>query len=272
MRKLILLTLAAGAAFPTAALAQVHHPGPPPGHMVQGGMTMHHGGRGMHPGPNFPHRRLHRGFVIHPFWFGPQFHIQNWQMYGFADPGRDRRWVRYYDDAYLIDGDGRVTDERYGLDWDEYGERWEMADGIPHYYGRGDYHPGDEDREWAERHRGRDHGGYDQGGGYAHAGGGHGYGAAPPCGGPAPCGGGYGYGASPCHPAPNPCGGYGYGYYGWGVAYPIVIETTVWGGATYYEEVTEEVVEVRERPRRRYHRPPPPRPRPRPRPPAGERG
>src|SRR5687768_18603626 len=126
MRKLFLLTLAAGAALPTAALAQGHHPGMPPGHMVHGGsgMTMQHGGGfmhpGMHPGPNFPHRRLHRGFVIHPFWFGPQFHIQNWQMYGFADPGRDRRWVRYYDDAYLIDGDGRVVDERYGLDWDEY--------------------------------------------------------------------------------------------------------------------------------------------------------
>jgi Ni/Co efflux regulator RcnB len=261
MRKLSLLTLAASVAFPTVALAQVAHPGPRPGHMVhQGGsgMTMHHRGRFMHPGPNFPHRRLHRGFVIHPFWFGPQFHIQNWQMYGFADPGRDRRWVRYYDDAYLVDDDGRVMDERYGLDWDEYGERWEMADGIPAYYGRGDYHPDDGDRDWVERHRGWDYGSYGDGDRYGQA---AGYDRGPPPG---------------CHPAPNPCGsgaGYGgYGYYGYGVAYPIIIETTVWGGATYYEEVTEEVVEVRHRPRRHYRAPPPPRPRPRPRPPAGERG
>lgn len=270
MRKLSLLTLAASAAFPTVALAQVAHPGPPAGHMVhQGGPGMHmqHGGRVMHPGPNFPHRRLHRGFVIHPFWFGPQFHIQNWQMYGFADPGPDRRWVRYYDDAYLVDRDGRVMDERYGLDWDEYGERWEMAEGIPHYYGRGDYHPDEDDREWVEHHRGGDHGGYGQSG-YRHAGG-YGHGSV--------------QGAAGCPAMPHPCGGYGgygyggYGYgYGWGYAYPIIIETTVWGGATYYEEVTEEVVEVRERQRR--YRPPPPRPRrvyrppPPPRPPAGERG
>ena len=267
MRKFSLLALAASAAFPSAALAQVVHSGPAGGHVVRHGghgATMHHGGRFMHPGRNFRHHRLNRGFVIHPFWFGPQFHIQNWQMYGFADPGPDRRWVRYYDDAYLVDRDGRVMDERYGLDWDEYGERWEMADGIPAYYGRGDYRPDDGDHEWVERHGGRDHDGYGDDR-YRHAGG---YGS-PGCG-PGPCA---GYGPPACQPAPHPCGGYGsgYGYYGYGVAYPIIIETTVWGASTTYEEVVEEVVEVRERPRRRY-RPPPPRPRPRPRPPAGERG
>ena len=95
----------------------------------------------MHPGRNFRGHRLQRGFVIPPFWFGPQFHINNWQVYGFADPGADGRWVRYYDDAYLIDRDGRVRDNRYGMDWDRYGEEWEVEDGIPAYRGRRDYRP-----------------------------------------------------------------------------------------------------------------------------------
>src|SRR5690349_3694262 len=70
--------------------------------MVQHSGGFSHGGGfvgGMHPGPNFRHHRLQRGFMVHPFWFGPQFHVQNWQLYGFGAPRRDQRWVRYYDDA-----------------------------------------------------------------------------------------------------------------------------------------------------------------------------
>ena len=264
MNKLALLALAAGAALvPTAAYAQVvvqHNPG-----TMTHGRTFFHGG--FHGGM-FPHR-LHRGFVVPPFWFGPQFQINNWQMYGFAQPPRRHRWVRYYDDAYLIDGGGRIVDTRYGLDWDRYGERWDMEDGIPRYHGRGDYHPDERDYAWVEEYRGRHADAGDEYDDYR-----RGYGPAY----------GAGYGPSPphgCHPVPQqPCGGYGAGYgygygYGWGVAYPMVIETTVIsGGCNCVEEVvTEEVVEVRERPRYR----PAPRPRPRPRarpapPPPGERG
>ncbi len=62
-------------------------------------------------------------------------------------------------------------------------------------------------------------------------------------------------------------GGYGYGMY----AYPIVIETTTTtggGGVTYSEEVIEEVVQTRQRARRRARGCNCTRPRP----PAGERG
>ncbi len=292
MRKLSLPILAASIAFtPSGAFAQVHHPGPPPaGHSWRGGVTgmpargpnvrhhggvtgmrghrpnvvvRHGGGRFGHPGPNFRHRRLQRGFVIHPFWFGPQFHVNNWQMYGFADPGGDSRWVRYYDDAYLIDRDGRVRDTRYGMDWDQYGEEWDLEDGIPAYRGSRDWRPDDDDYAWAERHGetgpgnnmgGWDYSQYGHGGGYAHT---QVYGGA--------------------------YGGYGYGY---GYAYPIIIETTVTtaAAATYTEEVVEEYVQVR-RPRRAHRRarcvcaPPRPAVRPAPRPapvrrppPAGERG
>jgi Ni/Co efflux regulator RcnB len=227
---------------------QMRHGGGFVGRPVHGpNVRWRHGGGFRHPGPNFRHGRMQRGFVIHPFWFGGQFQINNWQVYGFADPGPDRRWVRYYDDAYLIDGDGRVVDYRYDLDWDRYGEDWEVEDGVPAYRGRdmaeddgdgdGD---GDDDDDGGDHHgRGGHHGGGHHGGGQMQ--------------------GGYGYG-----------GYYGYGFY----AYPIVIET-VTTGATVYEEVIEEVVEVRRRPvrRARCHCPrPAPRPAPPRRPPPGERG
>jgi Ni/Co efflux regulator RcnB len=281
MRKLSLFILAAGIAIvPAAASAQRGpHSGPRPGAGWRGGgmvgapahgpnvivrtpgpvmhgqqMRMRHWNwnRNMHPGRNFRHGRLNRGFVINPFWFGPQFHVNNWQAYGFGAPGPDQRWVRYYDDAYLIDHDGRVLDTRYGMDWNEYGEEWGDDDGIPAYRGR--HHDADDEgdeEEWAEGREGhRGHGQlYGHGGGYEP--------------GPMP-GPGYGYGYG---------GGYGYGFY----AYPIVIETITTSGGGYSEEVVEEYVEVRHR--ARSHRRPrcvcaPPRRPPvrRPRPPAGERG
>ena len=279
MRKLALFALAAGAALaPAAASAQVmvqHSQG-----SMSHGRTSFHGGFGGFHGGMFPHR-LQPGFIVPPMWFGPQFTIGNWQTYGFPAPPPRHRWVRYYDDAYLIDHDGRIRDQRYGMDWDQYGERWDMADGIPHYYGRGDFRPGPDDYAWVERNRGRfdedeedyaDYGPDD----------GRGYGPPPPRFGPP---------MPACQPGPPACGGYaqggyaqggyvqgGYGY-GYGViAYPIVIETTVVSGGCGcgYEEVVEEEVEysrpVVHRPRRvhrQIHRPRPVRPAP---PPPGERG
>lgn len=273
MRKLSLLTLAAGAALvPTLALAQPRHPGPQPGmhrppvghsfrhpgtnvrvrHHGPNVVVRHHGGGNVvvrhHPGRNFHHRRLQRGFFIHPFWFGPQFHIQNWQHYGFVAPPRDHRWIRYYDDAYLIDRRGQVMDRREGLDWDEYGERWEMDDGIPSYYGRGDYHPDEEDYDWVESQGGP--AGPDDWD-YAEEGGPHpGYGPPAACRpGPEPC-------AAPAHPY------YGYGY-GYGVVYPpIIIETTVTTGGACCQQTVERVVERRRHHQqrsklRRHHRPAP---------------
>ena len=298
MKKLALTALAASVAIiPNAASAQ--HGSPPgahvrgqPGHIMRHGgpnvvvrqrgpdvrvrqhggnvVVRHDGGRFRHPGRHFAHRRLRHGAVIHPFWFGPQFHIANWQMYGFAHPRPDHRWIRYYDDAYMIDRSGRVSDVRYGMDWDRYGERWADDDGIPAYYGRGDYHPDDEDYAWVEEqdrrayadrgYEGGHHGGWD----YSEYGRGSGHGYPPPMAG--------------CHPAPpQPCGGHGVGYgyqqsygYGYGYGWPaVIVETTVTtaGSVTYTEEVVEEVVT-----RRRAHRPRRPAVRRPPPPPPGERG
>ena len=268
MRKLALHALAATAAaaafVPAAASAQV---------VVQSGPGMTTQSRtfvnGGFNGGMFPHR-LQRGFFVPPMWFGPQFMIGNWQTYGFTPPPPRHRWVRYYDDAYLIDHDGRIRDARHGMDWDRYGERWDMADGIPHYYGRGDFRPGPEDYAWVERNRGR----FEDEEEYADYGRDDGRGYGPP--GPPP---GYGPPPSACQAGPQPCGGYGgYAGYGYGygmVAYPIVIETTVVSGGGcgcgYEEVIEEEVVEYRRpvRHARQVRRPRPHRPAP---PPPGERG
>ena len=138
-------------------------------------------------------------------WWGPQVQVRNWRGYGFPQPFAGGRWIRYYDDALLIDGDGRVYDSRPDWDWDRYGERWDYAeDGVPVYAGDGDYQPRQRDYGWAER--------------YEH----HGMGpgpmvrervyAAPGPMGPPPPGGGYGY-------------GYGAAYMGYGPV--LVTETTV---------------------------------------------
>jgi Ni/Co efflux regulator RcnB len=192
MRKLYLLALAASAALvPAAASAQ----GAPaaghswregamptssgPNRVVREVRQMHRAPGGQH-GRRFGHiPRIGRGGFVSSGWFGPQFVVPNWNMYGFPQPYGGGRWIRYYDDALLIDRSGRVLDGRYGHDWDRYGDRWGYDDrGVPVYVGDGDYEPREDDYEWAERWEergGRDvivdrrhHGGQAYGYGYGH--------------------------------------------------------------------------------------------------------
>ncbi|HEV2745877.1 MAG TPA: RcnB family protein [Allosphingosinicella sp.] len=173
-------------------------------------------GRGPHHGPRFRHfRRFHRGFFIPPFFFAPQFHVMNWGLYGFAQPYGDQRWIRHYDDAYLIDGDGRVHDSRYGMDWDRHGERWDDdGEGPPTYGDESDYPP-DEDYGRDEGHGDGRHG--EHGGGH---GGGHAQGGA--------CQMTYGHDGPP--PPPPPCA-YGHGW-GWGTMTVTETTTTTTTGPT----------------------------------------
>jgi Ni/Co efflux regulator RcnB len=242
-------------------------------HMRNRGRTVirHGGGHMGNPGRphrRFPHiRRIDRGHMVPRFWASPRFHVRHWQMYGFPQPTAGHRWVRYYDDALLVDGRGRVRDGRYGMDWDRYGDRWGYDDsGIPVYVGDGDFQPDEQDYAWVEG-QGPAHG--DGGWDYSEYGGGPGPqgGCAPAH--PSPCGGGGGgYGYAQPMPMPMPAPGYGYsqGYYGYanGCCGTVTItETTVTtGGAAstgYYEEVSEAEVEYY-RPRRRARRAPVRRP------------
>jgi Ni/Co efflux regulator RcnB len=239
-------------------------------------------GGGQFHGRRFPHvTRIIQGHRVPNFWFGPQFHVQNWQVYGFGQPMHDRRWIRYYDDALLIDRHGMVHDGRYGVDWDRYEDAWGYDDrGIPAYVGEHEYRGDDEDEAYSdEESAGWDTSEYAESESHheemrgGHAGGGHGGGY----------GGGHGGGhGGPGHPPvmmPHP--GAGAGAYGYGAATitETITETFVEAPQTgYIEEVVEEVVQTR-RPRRvrraprprcdcapvRRHRPAAP-------PPAGERG
>ncbi len=182
MKKLALIA-AAGILMAGSAHAQVagrghpgggnpgggHTPGPRPGGGHGGGWNggWGHGG-GWNGGWNqggWSNGSFFGGFGFGGFWQQPQYHVQNWQLYGFIDPGPQRQWIRYYDDAYLVDGRGYVHDSRRRLDWDRYGERWARdGQGIPYYAGRGDYRPGRGEHARVERERRQ---GYDCRGMYA---------------------------------------------------------------------------------------------------------
>jgi Ni/Co efflux regulator RcnB len=286
MTKFLIATLAATALLPVSAAAQTAHAGPRPNAGVtwhgRGGNQMvqhrganrhvvmrrgganhmvrrdHHAMRGgkhvfrRHHGINRHggYKRIDRGFIVPPFWWGPQFHIQNWGSYGFAQPMHDRRWVRYYDDALLIDRSGRVHDGRWGMNWDQYDGQWAYDDqGVP-YDGDDEDYRDDEDYAW-DGEEGR----------YAEDDG-------PPPPPPLP----------PCYQdCPPPMPGYGHGYsyaypgYGYGGGWMhggmvTITETTVHAAAP--QTVTETVYvekKVKTKPRRSYKKA-------RPRPLPGERG
>lgn len=223
---------------PAPARPGGHYAGQMPGGQIHGGQMRgrsfqggqfhgrsFHGGAG--GGARFGHfQRIHRGGFVPQFWWGPQFVVRNWGGYGFPQPFAGGRWIRYYDDALLIDRYGRVYDARSDWNWEREGDRWSQDDnGVPVYVGDDDFEPGKWDYEWAERwdrrevrdeeyvEQGPPPAGYGFDGAYAH--GGYGYASA------------YGY-------APCACG-------------PVVVtETTVTTPAvveqvTYYDYVEERV-------------------------------
>lgn len=225
-------------------------------------MRVHHSGnrmarRGHHGFKNYSnYRRIDRGFVLPQPWWGQGYHIQNYPMYGLPQPIHGGRWVRYYDDALMIDHAGRVHDGRYGMAWDEWEDQWAYDDrGVPVYSGDGDFYPGDEDYAWVEGEGGGYTDGYE-----------HGYGQDQ----------GYAYGACPQACAYQPAYSYGYGQgYGHGSGYGagmVVTETTVTTAPTVVTEtwVEEEVVYEQQARKPRKYRAKPRYHRPRPQP--GERG
>ena len=256
MSKLWLIGLAASAAWTLPAMAQPAPPPPPAAHGMHapmpapGAPMVHHPmpGPGHMPGHMPGMHRIGRGGMIPPFFMGPQFIVNDWRTFGFPAPMPGGHWVRYYDDALLVDGDGRVIDGRYGWDWDRRGDRDGYEDDERGHHG---------DDEWADdgpdmRHHGdrdmRHHGDRDRVVKvYRHAG---------PAGGDCRrrCG-----MVRHVPPPPPPNYGYGYGYggygYGCGCGGVTITETTtttapVVETRTYYETVVE-----RPAPRRHYSKP-----------------
>ncbi|WP_374942536.1 RcnB family protein [Sphingomonas sp.] len=72
------------------------------------------------PGGWNAYRRPVRGWAVPVYWNTPRFYISDWSAYGLAQPQYGYNWVRYYDDAVLIDSRGSVYDTAGDVDWDRY--------------------------------------------------------------------------------------------------------------------------------------------------------
>ncbi|WP_419809973.1 RcnB family protein [Sphingomonas sp.] len=79
------------------------------------------------PGGWAAYRQPYRGYRVPPYWVAPRFYVTDWQDYGLTQPWAGYNWVRYYDDAVLIDRGGLVYDVRGGIDWDGVGPGGDYA-------------------------------------------------------------------------------------------------------------------------------------------------
>lgn len=99
-----------------------------------GGSIGGHWAGGMQaPGGWRAYRRPSRGFVLPQYWTAPSFFVVDYSGYGLTAPPYGYRWMRYYDDAVLVDGDGRVWDSVRGIDWDRGRDEGDL--GGYAYYG-----------------------------------------------------------------------------------------------------------------------------------------
>lgn len=64
------------------------------------------------------YRRPSRGWIVPAYWTAPNFIVGNFADYGLAPPPAGYAWSRYYDDAVLIDREGRVYDWVERIGWD----------------------------------------------------------------------------------------------------------------------------------------------------------
>jgi Ni/Co efflux regulator RcnB len=72
------------------------------------------------PGGWHAYRRPSRGWIMPHYWISPSFFISDYGTYGLSTPPQGYTWSRYYDDAVLMDRDGRIQDSVSGIDWDSY--------------------------------------------------------------------------------------------------------------------------------------------------------
>ena len=72
------------------------------------------------PGGWGAYRRPVVGYVLPSYWVRPTYRIGNYGSYGLPAPVDGYGWSRYYDDAVMIDRDGRVLDHRGDIDWDAH--------------------------------------------------------------------------------------------------------------------------------------------------------
>jgi hypothetical protein len=64
------------------------------------------------------YRRPVRGWKVPKHYRDRNYVVSDWRGWDLGEPGPGMAWIRYYDDALLIDAAGRVVDCRYGVNWD----------------------------------------------------------------------------------------------------------------------------------------------------------
>ncbi|WP_245841607.1 RcnB family protein [Sphingomonas lenta] len=121
-----------GARYPVPGTTVTTHQAPPP--------VVHHG-----PAPvaHAPYRRLARGQFVPPAYNTPQHYVFDWASYGLPQPPVGYNWVRYHDDAVLIDARGTVFDVQSGVNW-TYAQDQYYADAAPYPpapYPQGNFDP-----------------------------------------------------------------------------------------------------------------------------------
>lgn len=70
------------------------------------------------PGGWAAYRRPVVGYILPSYWMSPAYRIPGYHAYALPTPPSGYGWSRYYDDAVMIDRNGRVGDYRDGLDWE----------------------------------------------------------------------------------------------------------------------------------------------------------
>lgn len=94
------------------------------------------GGRAWGGGSRGHHFRPRPGVFLPPVFISPSFYVQDWRGYGLAQPGYGQYWMRYDDDALLLDARGYVYDMVPGVDWrsDGWDEGYDDYDGDEAWY------------------------------------------------------------------------------------------------------------------------------------------
>ncbi len=82
------------------------------------------------PGGWRSYRRLGRGHHLPAYWMGSSFRIPDYLSWGLAAPPAGYFWVRYYDDAVLVDGGGNVWDSVGGIAWADADAYADAGDGY----------------------------------------------------------------------------------------------------------------------------------------------
>lgn len=84
------------------------------------------------PGGWSAYRRPVRGWSLPGYWRDSRFRVNDYLSFGLSAPPRGYYWVRYYDDAVLVDDGGRVWDSLGGISWgasaEAYGDSYAYAE------------------------------------------------------------------------------------------------------------------------------------------------